>query len=110
RPGPPLAAPTGPAVLLLAGAPGRRGARRAPLAAPARAALGEMSQHDPYQQRDRDHDDQGRVPGADDPVDLDILEVQDREHRDKDRERDQSCCARLLAPGAARVLRLMLLG
>jgi hypothetical protein len=41
------------------------------------------------------------VAGADDPVDLDFVYVQNRKQRDQDRERDQRSNARLLAPRAA---------
>jgi hypothetical protein len=67
-----------------------------PLAPPIRA-LGEVREHDAGEQRDDDHDDQRDLAGADDPTDLDLAEIEDREQRDEHRQRHPSSGARQLS-------------
>jgi AcrR family transcriptional regulator len=57
-------------------------------------AIGEVRQRDADEHRDHDHDDQRRVPGAEDPVDLDRFEVQHGEQRGEHRERHEPAAAR----------------
>jgi AcrR family transcriptional regulator len=64
------------------------------------AALGEVGEHDADQQGDHDHDDQRRVPRAEDPVDLDGFEVEDGEQRGEHREDHQGDAARQLTATA----------
>lgn len=61
------------------------------------ATIGDVREHDADEQRNQDHDDQRGVAGAEDPVDLDLVDVQDGEERDQHRERDGSAGARQLA-------------
>jgi AcrR family transcriptional regulator len=67
-----------------------------PLAPPADASLGEVREHDADEQRDDDHDDQRSVTGAEDPVDLDLLEVEDSKKRDQHSQHHPSAGARQL--------------
>jgi AcrR family transcriptional regulator len=68
------------------------------LTTPVGAPLGEVREHDANEQRDDDHDDQRRVAGAENPVDLDLFKVQDSEQRDQDGEHDPGAGARQLTP------------
>jgi AcrR family transcriptional regulator len=70
---------------------------REPLAAPVGAAHGEVGEHDAGEQRDHDHDDEGGFPGADDPTDLDLAEIEDGEQRDQHGQRHPPPGARQLA-------------
>jgi AcrR family transcriptional regulator len=74
--------------------------RTAPARAPDGAPLGEVREHDTDQRRDHDHDDQRRVPGAEDPVDLDRFDVEDREQRGEHGEQHEPAAARELAVAA----------
>jgi AcrR family transcriptional regulator len=85
-------------------APNRTGEEPAPnlageerLAAPTGASLGEMREHDADEQRDDDDDDQRRMAGAEDPVDLDLFEIEDGEERDEHGQRNPRTGARELA-------------
>jgi AcrR family transcriptional regulator len=68
----------------------------AALAPPIRA-LGEVREHDAGEQRDDDHNDQRDLAGADDPTDLDLAEIEDREQRDEHRQRHPPSGARQLS-------------
>jgi AcrR family transcriptional regulator len=61
------------------------------------APLGEVRKHDADEQRDHDHDDQRRMAGAEDPVDLDLFEIEDGEERDQHGQRNPRPGARQLA-------------
>jgi AcrR family transcriptional regulator len=69
---------------------------QARLAAPVRA-LGEVREHNAGEQRDDDHDDQRDLAGAEDPTDLDLAEIEDREQSDEHRERHPPSGARQLS-------------
>jgi hypothetical protein len=60
-------------------------------------ALGEVREHDADEQGHYDHDDQWRLAGAEDPVHLDLFEVEDREQGDQYREYEQGAGACHLA-------------
>jgi AcrR family transcriptional regulator len=74
--------------------------RPAASAAPADAALGEVGQDGAGEHRDHNHDDQRRVSGAEDPVDLDGFEVEDGEQRGEHCEQHQPARARELTATA----------
>jgi uncharacterized protein len=61
------------------------------------AARGEVAERGADQHRDRDDDDERRVPGADNPVDRDLVEVQHREHDAQAGQRHTGDHPRLLA-------------
>ncbi len=67
------------------------------LAPPAGAPLGEVREHDTDEQRDHDDDDQRSMAGAEDPVDLDLFEVEDGEERDQHSQYHPRSGARQLA-------------
>jgi AcrR family transcriptional regulator len=56
------------------------------LVAPVGAPLGEVREHDADEQGDHDDDDERRMTRAEDPVDLDLFEVEDGEERDEHRQ------------------------
>ncbi len=64
------------------------------------AALGEVCEDDADEQRDDDHDDQRGVAGAEDPVDLDVFEVEHGEQRGEHGEHDEAAGARQLTAAA----------
>ncbi len=66
------------------------------LVTPIGAADGEVRQQDPREQRDHDHDDQRSFAGADDPTDLDLVEIEHSEQRDEHRQRHPPPGARQL--------------
>jgi AcrR family transcriptional regulator len=66
----------------------------------AHAPLGEVREHDADEHGDDDHDDQRRVPRAEDPVDLDGFEVEDGEQRGEHGEDHKSDAARQLTATA----------
>jgi AcrR family transcriptional regulator len=74
--------------------------RSAATAAATHAPLGEVGEDDADEHGDHDHDDQRRVPGAEDPVDLDGFEVEDGEQRDEHCENHQTDAARQLTATA----------
>src|ERR1039457_5787204 len=53
------------------------------------ASLGEVGEHDADEQGDHDHDDQRRFADADYPVNLDLVDVENGEHRDQDGQDDE---------------------
>jgi AcrR family transcriptional regulator len=65
-------------------------------------ALGEVGEHDAEQHGDDDHDDQRRVTGAEDPIDLDGFEIEDGEQRGQHGEQHEPTAARKLAAAAPR--------
>jgi AcrR family transcriptional regulator len=71
--------------------------RESLLAPLARTAVGDVGQHDADEQRDHDHDDQRSFAGAEDPVDLDLVEVENGEERDQHGQHDGAAGACQLA-------------
>ncbi len=71
-----------------------RSARRARLAsATTFHPFREVREHAPHHQRDADHDDQRRLARAEDPMNLHLIQVHDREHdreRSEDEQRDRA--------------------
>jgi AcrR family transcriptional regulator len=74
--------------------------RPAAAPAPARAPLREVGKNGADQQGNHNHDDQRSATGVEDPVDLDVFEVEDGEQGGKHRERHQPTGARQLAVAA----------
>src|SRR5689334_15465976 len=62
----------------------------------ARETVAVPAEKDADQKRDDDHDDQRRLARAQDPVDLDLFEVEHGEQGDQNRHDDQSPGARQL--------------
>jgi AcrR family transcriptional regulator len=74
--------------------------RPAATPAAAHAPLGEVREHDTDKHGDDDHDDQRRVPRAEDPVDLDGFEIEDGEQRGEHGENHKADAARQLTATA----------